>query len=279
MKNLLIASAIVVSSLTLVGCNKPSQEKSFKAPAVTQKETPKTSEHYNAYSESAVPTDAPYVLFFHADWCPTCVRWEKNFLAETDLDEDVVVFKVDYDTNQELAKQYGVTKQSTAVFIGADGTVVKTMKDPKVDEVEDFFEDLEDEDDHDEEKEDKSVPSEADTSKTTEEKAETVEETVSASAMYKAYSAADVPEGKPYALYFHASWCPSCVAFGKKIEASIDTLPAGTVVLKTDYDTEQELKQKYGVTSQHTLVTINADGSVAGVKQGAGVDDVQAFFQ
>ena len=59
-------------------------------------------------------------------------------------------------------------------------------------------------------------------------------------------------------LFFHAPWCPQCREFDASITAS--SLPANTTILKVDYDTNQKLRQKYGVTIQTTVVKIDADG-------------------
>lgn len=63
-------------------------------------------------------------------------------------------------------------------------------------------------------------------------------------------------------LFFHASWCPSCRALNGDIEKNAGAIPAGVTILKTDYDKETELKKKYGVTSQHTLVQVDKDGNL-----------------
>lgn len=59
-------------------------------------------------------------------------------------------------------------------------------------------------------------------------------------------------------LFFHASWCPQC----RELDASITstTLPDDLVILKVDYDSNQALRQKYGVTIQTTIVKINDSG-------------------
>ncbi len=62
-------------------------------------------------------------------------------------------------------------------------------------------------------------------------------------------------------LYFHAPWCPTCQALDKDIMANIANLPANTVIVKTDYDSSTDLKKIYGVTSQHTLVQVDASGN------------------
>lgn len=63
-------------------------------------------------------------------------------------------------------------------------------------------------------------------------------------------------------LFFHASWCPSCRGLGSDIEANASSIPEGVTILKVDYDKEAELKKKYGVTYQHTLVQVGADGAL-----------------
>jgi len=63
-------------------------------------------------------------------------------------------------------------------------------------------------------------------------------------------------------IFFHATWCPSCRVLSNDIEKNANTIPAGTTILKADYDTETELKKKYGVTTQHTLVQVDIDGNL-----------------
>ncbi len=63
-------------------------------------------------------------------------------------------------------------------------------------------------------------------------------------------------------LFFHASWCPSCRGLNSNIEANVSSIPDGVNILKVDYDKETELKKKYGVTYQHTLVQVDANGNL-----------------
>ena len=60
-------------------------------------------------------------------------------------------------------------------------------------------------------------------------------------------------------LFFHAPWCPQC----RELEASIkkDGIPSGVTIFKVDYDSNQTLRQKYGVTIQTTFVKIDAAGN------------------
>jgi thioredoxin 1 len=62
-------------------------------------------------------------------------------------------------------------------------------------------------------------------------------------------------------LFFHAAWCPSCRSLENDLNASLNDIPANTHILKLDYDTETELKKKYGVVRQHTLIVVDASGN------------------
>ncbi|QQG50265.1 MAG: thioredoxin family protein [Candidatus Berkelbacteria bacterium] len=61
-------------------------------------------------------------------------------------------------------------------------------------------------------------------------------------------------------LFFHAPWCPQCRTLDADIRKS--NVPAGVTIIKTDYDTNQALRQKYGVTIQTTLVRVDDAGNL-----------------
>lgn len=63
-------------------------------------------------------------------------------------------------------------------------------------------------------------------------------------------------------LFFHASWCPTCKSADADIIKNAAQIPAGVTILKTDYDKEVALKQKYGVTTQHTFVEVDSSGAL-----------------
>ncbi len=65
--------------------------------------------------------------------------------------------------------------------------------------------------------------------------------------------------GNEVVLFFNASWCPTCQQATSNLESS--TIPNGLTVVSVDYDEATELKQKYGVTVQHTFVQVSPDGS------------------
>ena len=63
-------------------------------------------------------------------------------------------------------------------------------------------------------------------------------------------------------LFFRASWCPTCRAVDADIKANLSKIPSSLAILDIDYDNSTALKQKYGVTYQHTFVQVDADGNL-----------------
>ncbi len=89
------------------------------------------------------------------------------------------------------------------------------------------------------------------------------EETMMESGSYETYSLeklALASEGD-VVLFFRASWCPTCRALDADIKANMKNIPAKVAILDVDYDNSTALKQKYGVTYQHTLVQVDANGN------------------
>ena len=83
------------------------------------------------------------------------------------------------------------------------------------------------------------------------------------SGTYEAYSPEKLAlaESGKVVLFFHAAWCPICLAMEKDINAHLSAIPAGTHILKVDYDSSDALKRQYGVTYQHTFVQVDAKGN------------------
>jgi thioredoxin 1 len=80
---------------------------------------------------------------------------------------------------------------------------------------------------------------------------------------YEAYAASKLAmadTGK-VVLFFRASWCPTCKALDADIKKNAMSIPKGVTILDVDYDTSADLKKKYGVTYQHTLVQVDSKGT------------------
>ena len=78
-------------------------------------------------------------------------------------------------------------------------------------------------------------------------------------------------------LFFNASWCSTCKVLRDDIAANQQSIPEGVLVLLVDYDNSTEMKQKYGVVSQHTLVQVNSTGlGIARWELSQSLDDLLA---
>ena len=67
--------------------------------------------------------------------------------------------------------------------------------------------------------------------------------------------------GQVILIDIYAPWCPTCQKADKNLTAAKGSLPTGLTVVKVDYDNSNDLRQKYGVTVQHTFVQVDADGN------------------
>jgi len=76
----------------------------------------------------------------------------------------------------------------------------------------------------------------------------------------KPYSAAALADAqkadKPVALHFHADWCPTCRAQDKALQALKTEKGLDITVLVVNYDTEKELKRRFKVNAQSTIVVL-----------------------
>lgn len=92
------------------------------------------------------------------------------------------------------------------------------------------------------------------------EKGEEVSQTPGTYVDYNESQVASAATNGDAVLFFHASWCPSC----KTLDSSISSgeVPAGLTIMKVNYDKENDLRKKYGVTYQHTLVQVDANGDM-----------------
>lgn len=66
---------------------------------------------------------------------------------------------------------------------------------------------------------------------------------------------------KPMALFFHADWCPTCLWMEENINNEISTFPQGTKIIEVNFDNELDLKSKYGIAVQSTVVVLDRNGN------------------
>lgn len=99
---------------------------------------------------------------------------------------------------------------------------------------------------------------------------------------YRAYTPEDFENvAGPKVLYFHANWCPTCVALERTYLEKAEEIEGGQVtIFKASYDEDTALRQEYGVTVQHTSIGFDAEGNEVARDIGmTRVEQVNAFLQ
>lgn len=120
--------AIVIAGSIWALAAARSDDAPASAPQVTrtQTATPTPMEssapgQYVAYTaEALADTEGRVFVFFHAPWCGQCVDIDKGILAQG-VPDGVTILKADFDSEQALEQQYGVTMRTTFIEIGDDG--------------------------------------------------------------------------------------------------------------------------------------------------------------
>jgi thioredoxin 1 len=103
-------------------------------------------------------------------------------------------------------------------------------------------------------------------------------DTVMKTGSYEAYSADAVllaSTTHDVVLFFRANWCPTCIAVDKNIKINLGKIPSSLTILDVNYDNSKDLKQKYGVTYQHTFVQVDKDGTM--IKKWSGSPTLSAL--
>lgn len=120
-----------------------------------------------------------------------------------------------------------------------------------------------------------------DKNKTTEKEPQLADDTnfapVGSYEIYSPEKIAEKSKSSRVVLFFNATWCPTCRALDRNIKANLSLIPGDITILSVDYDTYKDLEKKYGVTYQHTLVQVDADGNM--VKKWSGSSSLSKLVQ
>jgi thiol-disulfide isomerase/thioredoxin len=88
---------------------------------------------YEPYAPAAADAQTkPYVLFFHAEWCPYCQKndsYLEDFYGEGRAGA-YTVYKLNYDTANDMRSAYNVTTQDTFILLDADGNEIERVSFP-----------------------------------------------------------------------------------------------------------------------------------------------------
>lgn len=83
-------------------------------------------------------------------------------------------------------------------------------------------------------------------------------------------------KGKVLLFFAATSWCQTCIGLDKELIERYAEIPENLTILKVDYDNDAEMKKKYFVTVQHTLVLLDPSGTEITRWVGGGVDTLLA---
>ena len=62
-------------------------------------------------------------------------------------------------------------------------------------------------------------------------------------------------------LFFSTNWCSTCTELDRELRMESEKLDDDITVLKLDFDNSPELKNKYAVVVQHTLIQVDTLGN------------------
>ncbi len=103
--------------------NEPSSDTDDPEPSPSSAAVPGS---YVDYREGIIAeTAGTKVLFFHAPWCPQCRSLESS-IQSGEIPDGVTIIKADFDSEIALRQQYGVTLQTTVVYVGDDGELLSS---------------------------------------------------------------------------------------------------------------------------------------------------------
>ncbi len=85
--------------------------------------------------------------------------------------------------------------------------------------------------------------------------------------------------GQPLAIHFHADWCPTCRAQDKTLQGLKEEKDLNITVLIADYDGEKELKRRFNVNSQSTLIVLKGKQEAARIVGDSSADGLRAALK
>lgn len=62
-------------------------------------------------------------------------------------------------------------------------------------------------------------------------------------------------------LFFATNWCSTCTQLDRELKMESEKLNSDITILKLDFDNSPELKNKYAVAVQHTLIQVDPMGN------------------
>lgn len=85
--------------------------------------------------------------------------------------------------------------------------------------------------------------------------------------------------GQPVVLHFHANWCPTCRAQDKTLESMKGEKGLDLTILTVNYDAEKDLKKRFGVRAQSTMVVLKGTKETARLAGDTSADGIRAALK
>lgn len=120
MKKFTIISGLLLIILGFSACMQTNTETTTTVTDSSFLAGTEDSANFQNYSEDiltkSLKNNRRVVLFFHADWCPTCRTLASDIITNSsDLPDDLTILKLDYDTETALKEEYGVLIQHSLI--------------------------------------------------------------------------------------------------------------------------------------------------------------------
>lgn len=136
-KKVFLALALTASmALTACGAEpEPASSKQADLDVSYKDESPE----YSVYSETLYNTllgNKPFVVFFHARWCPICIELQYKIKEElVNFPNGTKIVEVNFDKAKDLRQKYGITTQGNFVLVDESGNAQDTLLAPTVEEL------------------------------------------------------------------------------------------------------------------------------------------------
>ena len=104
---------------------------------------PSSTSGYFTDSEKSLPSTSPKtVLFFYANWCPTCKKADLDIQAKSSsISTDLSIVRINYndtdtsDAEKDLAEKYQITYQHTLVYLDENGAEITRWNGGELDKI------------------------------------------------------------------------------------------------------------------------------------------------
>lgn len=242
---------LIAITLFLAACSAaPQQEGAKVAPTAKDAQRQEVTEgsiagDFMVYEDGVVGNGESAVLFFYDPSCPKCTQNQENLIEWYTLSEfPMKTYRVDFASETALRQQYGVTQHDTFILVDGAGKAIATEVAPSSTKLK------------------RLLYANIEAAKT----ASSVDhggwvDQAGDPGVYTDYIDGAIGNGMESVLFFHAAWCPYCIANSTRLENWYASNDFQRSTYKIDFDTALNLRKEFGVTQQDTFILIDGNGN------------------